>query len=78
MAFVYFTDNMKQTTWQDCHIKAFEYFGGVPQTLLYDNLKSVVIQRDKYGKNQHGFNNDFSKLNIDIKYHTTISDYEKC
>ncbi len=59
MAFVYFTDNMKQTTWQDCHIKAFEYFGGVPQTLLYDNLKSVVIQRDKYGKNQHGFNNDF-------------------
>ncbi len=59
MAFVYFTDNMRQDTWQECHIKAFEYFGGVPQTLLYDNLKSVVIQRDKYGKNQHGFNNDF-------------------
>ena len=59
MAFVYFTDNMRQETWQECHIKAFEYFGGVAQTLLYDNLKSVVIQRDKYGKNQHGFNNDF-------------------
>lgn len=59
MAFVYFTNNMRQETWQDCHVKAFEYFGGVPQTLLYDNLKSVVIQRDKYGKNQHGFNNDF-------------------
>ncbi len=59
MAFVYFTNNMRQETWQECHVKAFEYFGGVPQTLLYDNLKSVVIQRDKYGKNQHGFNNDF-------------------
>ena len=59
MAFVYFTDNMRQSTWQECHIKAFEYFGGTPQTILYDNLKSVVIQRDKYGKNQHGFNNDF-------------------
>ncbi len=59
MAFVYFTDNMRQETWQECHVKAFEYFGGVPQTLLYDNLKSVVIKRDKYGKNQHGFNNDF-------------------
>ena len=59
MAFVYFTNNMRQETWQECHIKAFEYFGRVPQTLLYDNLKSVVIQRDKYGKNQHGFNNDF-------------------
>jgi len=65
MAFVYFTDNMRQETWQECHIKAFEYFGGVPQTLLYDNLKSVVIQRDKYGKNQHGFNNDFLEFTKD-------------
>lgn len=59
MGFVYFTDNMRQDTWQDCHIRAFEYFGGVTETILYDNLKSVVIQRDKYGKNEHGFNNEF-------------------
>ncbi len=65
MAFVYFTSNMRQDTWQDCHVKAFEYFGGVPQTLLYDNLKSVVIKRDKYGKNQHGFNNDFLDFSKD-------------
>jgi len=58
-AFVYFTNSMSQEDWQECHIKAFEYFGGVPDTILYDNLKSVVIQRDKYGKNQHGFNNSF-------------------
>ena len=57
--FVYFTSNMKQDTWQDCHIKAFEYFGGIPQTLLYDNLKSVIIKRDKYGVKQHGFNEKF-------------------
>ncbi|AEE13732.1 Integrase catalytic region [Thermodesulfobium narugense DSM 14796] len=63
-AFVYFTDNMWQDTFQSCHIKAFDYFGGIPKTILYDNLKSVVIQRDKYGQNEHGFNNkflDFSK-----------------
>ena len=65
MAFVYFTDNMKQETWQECHIKAFEYFGGVPQTILYDNLKSVVVKRDKYGKNKHGFNNDFLDFSKD-------------
>ncbi|WP_456456961.1 IS21 family transposase [Nitratifractor sp.] len=62
--FVYFTDNMRQDTWQRCHEKAFVYFGGVPQTILYDNLKSVVIKRDKYGKGKHGFNDaflDFSK-----------------
>ncbi len=63
-AYVQVTDNMRQETFQQCHINAFEYFGGIPQTILYDNLKSVVIQRDKYGKNNHGFNNaflDFSK-----------------
>ncbi len=62
--FVYFTDSMRQEIWQSCHEKAFAYFGGVPQTILYDNLKSVVVKRDKYGKGEHGFNAaflDFSK-----------------
>jgi transposase len=48
-----------QETFQECTKKAFEYFGGIPKTILYDKLKSVVIQRDKYGKNQHGFNENF-------------------
>lgn len=52
-AFVCTTDNMKQDAWQECHLKAFFYFGGVPETILYDNLKSVVLQRDKYGINNH-------------------------
>lgn len=55
-AFVYITDNMKQETWQECHLKAFSYFGGVPQTILYDNLKSVVIQRNKYANYEHEYN----------------------
>ena len=29
----------------DGHVRAFEAFGGVPQTIVYDNLKSVVLQR---------------------------------
>lgn len=28
-----------------CHVLGFEAFGGVPRTLLYDNLKSVVLER---------------------------------
>ncbi|WP_025209791.1 IS21 family transposase [Hippea sp. KM1] len=58
-AFVYFTNNSDEDIFQSCHIKAFDYFGGIPKTILYDNLKSVIIQRDKYGKNRHGINNDF-------------------
>lgn len=28
----------------DGHVRAFEYFGGVPRRLAYDNLKSAVVQ----------------------------------
>jgi len=28
-----------------CHVEAFQRFGGVPRNLLYDNLKSVVLER---------------------------------
>lgn len=31
-----------------CHIHAFEFFGGVPQRILLDNLKAGVIQPDFY------------------------------
>lgn len=27
------------------HIEAFEFFGGVPRKLLYDNMKTVVVER---------------------------------
>jgi len=57
--FIYFTDSMRQEVWQECHEKAFAYFGGMPKTILYDNLKSAIIQRDKYGKDKHGFNQEF-------------------
>ena len=36
------------------HVLAFEHFGGVPRTLLYDNLKSAVVERQgdhiRYGE----------------------------
>lgn len=47
-----------------CHENAFEYFGGVCRDLLYDNMKTVVIERNKYGLGKHGFQKtywDFSK-----------------
>jgi len=59
---------MKQQTFQQCHINAFEYFKGIPNTILYDNLKSVVIKRDKYGKNNHGFNNEFLDFSKTYKF----------
>lgn len=31
-------------TWQQLHVAAFEFFGGVPETIVPDNLKAAVIR----------------------------------
>jgi transposase len=31
-------------TFLDCHIRAFDYFGGVPEQILYDRMKNVFIR----------------------------------
>lgn len=41
------------------HINAFKYFGGAPEKILYDNLRSVVLYR--YGKYIH-FNPKFLRF----------------
>jgi len=45
--FIEFTVSMEMDTFLACHIHAFDFFGGVPNQLLYDNLKCVVIIRVK-------------------------------
>ena len=40
-----FTLDQKQDNFLRGHVEAFEYFGGVPRVLLYDNLKSAVLSR---------------------------------
>ena len=34
----------KLTTWLLCHQHAFEFFGGVPQRIVLDNLKAAIIK----------------------------------
>jgi transposase len=38
-----------------CHEQAFVYFGGVPQEVLYDNMRTVVQQRNAHGEGRHRF-----------------------
>ena len=35
-------------TWIGCHVRAFGYFGGVPEIVVQDNLKSGVKRPDHY------------------------------
>jgi transposase len=43
--FVRFTERMDTLQWLDCHIRAFTFFGGVPEEVLIDNLKTGVESR---------------------------------
>lgn len=36
--------DQKVETWLDVHVRAFEYFQGVPEVLVPDNLKSAVVR----------------------------------
>jgi len=42
--YIEFTLSQKQEHFLTCHQHAFEYFGGVPQSVMVDNLKSAVLE----------------------------------
>lgn len=63
-SYVEFVSNMKVETLIACHEHAFAAFGGVPRRILYDNMKTVVLERDVYGEGQH-------------RYHAGFLDYAK-
>ena len=46
--FVRYVEHQDTNTWLDCHIRAFEFFGGCPKTVLLDNLKAGVIKPELY------------------------------
>jgi transposase len=48
-----FTLAMDLRTLIRCHINAFEYFGGHTRTMLYDNMKQVVLWRDEVTGEPH-------------------------
>lgn len=44
--FARFTLDQTLESFLRCHVEAFETFRGVPRSALYDNLKSVVLERE--------------------------------
>lgn len=44
--YVEFVFNQKMATWITCHENAFHWFGGVPQRVVIDNLKTAVLKRE--------------------------------
>ena len=58
-AYVEFCDDERVETLIGCHETAFLTFGGVPVEVLYDNMKTVVIERNTYRLGVHRFHAGF-------------------
>jgi len=54
-AYVEFVNNEQFITLKHCHENAFGFFEGVPLEVLYDNMRTVVTQRNACGEGQHRF-----------------------
>jgi transposase len=46
--FVRFVFRQDVPSWIDCHRRAFDFFGGVPRSVVLDNLKPGVVKADIY------------------------------
>ena len=58
--FVYPYERANLESFLDGHVRAFEYFGGVPRRIAYDNLKCAVIRVGKGRKRK--LNKRFKEL----------------
>ncbi len=66
--FVYFTDNMRYDTLEQCHRLAFDYFQGIPTDVWYDNMKTVVLERNAFGVGHHRFHPQFYQFAKDMGF----------
>ncbi|MBK1660853.1 IS21 family transposase [Paracraurococcus ruber] len=58
-AYVEFVGDERLETLLACHEHAFLAFGGVPWEVLYDNMRTVVLERNRYGRGRHRFQPGF-------------------
>jgi transposase len=64
MSYVEYVSDERVETLIECHKNAFAFFGGITRECLYDNVKTVIQQRNRYGKGRH-------------KYHPMFEDFAK-
>lgn len=58
-SYVGFVGNMKVGTLIACYERAFAAFGGVTRRVLYDDMKTVALERDAYGDGEHRYHAGF-------------------
>lgn len=67
-SYVCFSQYERQNDWLNGIKQALNYFGGVPQELLFDNAKCLMIERDAYGEGDHRWNPALLALSRDYGF----------
>lgn len=68
MTFVTFVPDESFESVRDSLLLAFDYLGGVPREVLFDNMKTVVLERDAYGDGKHRFHPGLLQLADDLGF----------
>lgn len=55
MLFIRFTSSMQMKHLLACHQEAFSFFDGIPQTILYDNMKQVKLGPQQWNEQLQDF-----------------------
>jgi transposase len=58
-SYVEFVTDERVETLIAAHENAFLAFGGIPREVLYDNMRTVVVERHGYGRGRHRFHPGF-------------------
>lgn len=68
MSFVRFVRDETWPTVKACLEAALGYFGGVPREVLFDNMKTVVLERNAYGRGRHRLHPGLLALSRDLGF----------
>lgn len=71
-SFVRFTTDETAQTLCACVREALLYFGGVPQQVLFDNAKTVVVERDAYGDGVHRWHRSLLAMSEEFGFHLRV------
>lgn len=66
--FVRFTANESAETLCACIRQALIDFGGVPRHILFDNAKTVIVERDAYGEGKHRWHSGLLALSEEFGF----------
>ncbi len=65
---LFLTFDKKQDTVIKCLLKSFEKFGGVPEQIVFDNMKTVVYEPNSANRKDYVINEKFNQFAKDCKF----------